>query len=62
MISRAGRRVLDPRPKAHHAEVEGVYQRVDHANRVLLVNVVIQPLWKYDCLRTVHPFDKSLHA
>ena len=61
MISWApGRLRHDPR-KPQHPKVKRVDERVDHPNRILLRDIVIQIFRKQDGLPTILTLDKTLH-
>lgn len=61
MIRRAARRLrLDP-PEAKSAEIKLIDKHVDHANRIVFGDKILQPVWKQRGLATINALDKTLH-
>jgi hypothetical protein len=48
--------------EAKARQIKFVDEHIDHANRVVLGNIVVQTLGQQRDLRAVFPFDESLHV
>ncbi len=61
MIGGATRRLRIGPAKAKIAKIKLIHKHVDHPNRIIFVNPVIQLLGKQSALTSVHALNKTLH-
>ena len=61
MVGRAARRTWLHAAKTLLAEIKLINENVNHANRIVFVHILIQPLREQSTLVTVLAFDKARH-
>ncbi len=61
MIARAAGVLCMDAIKSQLGEVQFVDESIDHSDRVVLADVVVEAFWEEDALRSIFTFDEAAH-